>query len=115
VLPPAAALAPAKPARQALGLKRLRETIARDVTGGAVGGSRLDTLVCDGFLPLVAAETGEERFTAWFHWFLGDVPAPVRKIMPKLGLAGSAGQPLCHGWAQGLLGWILTHEARASR
>lgn len=108
-------LIPAKPARQALGLKRLRETIVRDVTGGALGGSRLDTLVCDGFLPLVAAETGEEQFAAWFHWFLGDVPAPVRKIMPKLGLAGSAGQPLCHGWAQGLLGWILTHEARASR
>jgi hypothetical protein len=115
VLPPAVALAPAKPVRQALGLKGLREDIARDLTGGAVGGSRLDTLVCDGFLPLLAAETGEERFAAWFHWFLGDVPAPVRKIMPKLGLAGSPGQPLCHGWAQGLLGWILTQEARASR
>jgi hypothetical protein len=75
----------------------------------------LDTLVCDGFLPLIAAETGEERFEAWFHWFLGDVPDPVRKIMPKLGLAGSAGRPFCHGWAQALLGWILKRDADASR
>lgn len=111
----AKALAPTKPARQALQLKKLRETFARDLTGEAVGGTRLDNLVCDGFLPLVTAETGEDRFGAWFHWFLGDVPDPVKKIMPKLGLAGLADQPLCHGWAQGLLGWILECEARASR
>ncbi len=111
----AAVLGPTKPARQALGLKKLREAFARDIGGNAVGGSRLDTLVCDGFLPLVAAETGKEQFAAWFHWFLGDVPDPVRKIMPKLGLAGPAGQPLCHGWSQALLGWILQHEAHASR
>jgi len=110
-----AGLAPTRPARQALGLRKLRAVFARDLTGGAVGGTRLDNLVCDGFLPLVAAETGEELFAAWFHWFLGDVPAPVRKIMPKLGLAGPADQPLCHGWAQGLLGWILETEAGTSR
>lgn len=104
-----------KLARQTLGLKTLRETFARDIAGGAAGGTRLDNLVCDGLLPLVAAVTGQDLFGAWFHWFLGDVPDPVRKIMPKLGLAGSAGQPLCHGWAQGLLGWILEREARASR
>lgn len=110
-----ARLVPAKSARQALSLKKLRETFVRDLTGGAVGGTRLDNLVCDGFLPLVAAETGAELFGAWFHWFLGDVPAPVRKIMPKFGLAGSADQPFCHGWTQGLLGWILEREVRASR
>jgi hypothetical protein len=114
-LPGITAQSPTKAARQALGLKKLREAFARDIMGGVVGGSRLDNLVCDGFLPLVAAETGDDPFAVWFHWFLGDVPAPVRKIMPKLGLAGPPGQPLCHGWAQGLLGWILEREARASR
>lgn len=117
MLPPpgAVVLGAKKPARQSLGLKKLREAFARDITGGMVGGSRLDTLVCDGFLPLIAAETGKELFAAWFHWFLGDVPDPVRKIMPKLGLAGSAGRPFCHGWAQALLGWILKRDADASR
>lgn len=115
VPPGAAVLGPTKPVRQALGLRQLREAFGGDITGGVLGGTRLDNLACDGFLPLLAAETGAELFAAWFHWFLGDVPAPVRKIMPKLGLAGPADQPLCHGWAQGLLGWILEREARASR
>lgn len=116
LLPPGAiALGAKKPARQSLGLKKLREALVREITGDMVGGSRLDTLVCDGFLPLIAAETGEERFAAWFHWFLGDVPDPVRKIMPKLGLAGSTGRPFCHGWAQALLGWILKRDVDASR
>ena len=83
--------------------------------GGAVGGTRLDNLVCDGFLPLVAARSDGDLFAAWFHWYLGDVPAQLRRALPKLGVAGMAGQPLCHGWAQGLLGWILEREARASR
>ena len=38
-----------KAARRRLGLGQLRETIARDLLAGAVGGSRLDNLVCDGF------------------------------------------------------------------
>jgi hypothetical protein len=105
---------PTQGARQALGLKKLRETIADDLMDHAVSGSRLDNLVCDGFLPLAAAQGGGDLFALWHHWFLGDVPAMVRKALPKLGLAGQPGQPLCHGRAQGLLGWILACEARAS-
>jgi hypothetical protein len=106
---------PTTVARAAFGLARLREGFARDLTGGAVGGTRLDTLVCDGFLPLVAAKTGREPAAVWFHWFLGDVPDQVRSALPKLGVAGRGAQPLCHGWGQGLLGWVLEAEARASR
>lgn len=102
-------------ARRSLALQRLRATIARELMAGSVTGSRLDNLVCDGFLPLAAAQGGGELFPTWFHWFLGDVPALVRKALPKLGLAGPPDQPLCHGRAQGLLGWILAREARASR
>lgn len=105
---------PTKLVRQSLGLVKLRETLARDITGGAVGGTRLDNLICDGFLPLVAAQAGKDPGMAWFHWFLGDVPDQVRSALPKLGVAGRGGPPLCHGWGQGLLGWILEHEARAS-
>ncbi len=101
--------------RKTAGLKNLRENLARDLTGGALNGTRLDNLVCDGFLPLVAAQTGKELFAVWYHWFLGDVPLLVRKALPKLGLAGTRAQPLCHGRAQGLLGWILAREVRASR
>jgi hypothetical protein len=96
-------------------LVKLRETFARDITGEAVGGTRLDNLICDGFLPMVAAQAGKDPGNVWFHWFLGDVPDQVRAALPKLGVAGRGAQPLCHGWGQGLLGWVLEHEARASR
>ena len=102
-------------ARRSLALPRLRARIAAELMAGSVTGSRLDNLVCDGFLPLAAAQGGRELFALWHHWFLGDVPALVRKALPKLGLAGPPDQPLCHGRAQGLLGWILAREARASR
>ena len=100
--------------RQFLGLKKLREAFAGELVHDSIGGTRLDNLVCDGFLPLVAARTGRDLFAGWFHWYLGDVPAPLKKALPKLGIAGIPAQPLCHGWAQGLLGWLLEREARAS-
>ena len=106
---------PTKVARHAIDVHSLRERFARDLTGGSVGGTRLDTLMCDGFLPLAAATTGRDPGMIWFHWFLGDVPDQVRIALPKLGIAGRGGQPLCHGWGQGLLGWVLETEARASR
>ena len=105
---------PTKPARETLGLKKLREVFARDICGGAVGGTRLDNLVCDGFLPLMAAQTGQDLSAVWHHWFLGDAPAQLRTALTKLGMAGRGAQPHCHGCAQGLLGWILESETRAS-
>ncbi len=92
----------------------LRALWSRDIVGDGLGGSRLDTLVCDGFLPLLAAETGREFFPLWFHWFLGDVPVEVRKALAALGVAGTKSDPFSHGWAQGFLGWISEREARAS-
>ncbi|MBI3884734.1 MAG: DUF2851 domain-containing protein, partial [Opitutae bacterium] len=101
--------------RAAAGLARLRERFAAELTGGAVGGTRLDNLVCDGFLPLLAAHTGRDLFGLWFHWFAGDLPEQVRAALPKLGVTGGRAQPRCHGYGQGLLGWIFAHEADASR
>jgi hypothetical protein len=102
-------------ARQLLGLKLQRTHLVSELLGGAVGGSRLDNLVCDGFLPLLAArEGGDDLFNPWFYWYLGDFPDGLRRALPKLGLTGPRGQSLCHGCAQGLLGWILQHEAYAS-
>ncbi len=109
------ALATSETARRELALHMRRGRVAVDVTGLAVGGSRLDNLVCDGFLPLLAAHTGRDHFAAWFHWFTGDVPGQVRRALVKLGVAGSRIQPLCHGYAQGLLGWMLANESPASR
>ncbi|MBI2517312.1 MAG: DUF2851 family protein [Opitutae bacterium] len=103
-----------KASRLALQLPSLRDRLLREVCGGAVGGSRLDTLACDGLLPLAAAETGRDLSAHWFHWYLGDVPDAIRRALRRLGLADDREHPLCHGLGQGLLGWVLDREARAS-
>jgi hypothetical protein len=102
-------------ARKEAKLPKRREQWAEEIAASAVGGSRFDTMVCDGFLPLVAAGTQVDLSPLWFHWFLGDVPDGLRKALVMLGLAGVPQAPFCHGWAQGFLGWLAEREARASR
>ena len=103
-----------KAARKLVNLRLRRKTLALELADDAIRGSRFDNLVCDGLLPLLASKTNKDFFGAWFHWFLGDVPDQIRRIIPKLGLSDGQMQPLCHGYAQGLLGWFLECEARAS-
>lgn len=105
---------PGAETRKQLKLGELREETIAKITGGIVGGTRLDNLVCDGLLPLATAETGRDLFPVWFHWFVGDVPLEVRRGLVTLGLSGTGVGPQCHGWAQGLLGWMLDRDARAS-
>ncbi len=89
-----------------------RERLADTVCGGAVGGTRLDNLICDGLLPLMAAQTGRELHHLWFHWFVGDLPGFLTSGLRQLGYFDARTQPACHGAAQGLLGWLLAREAR---
>lgn len=93
----------------------LRMRVAREMVAETIGGTRLDNLICDGFLPLLAAQTGRDLFGLWFHWFAGDLPDQVRAALPRLGVTGSRTQPLCHGYGQGILGWILASDTDASR
>lgn len=101
-------------ARRNLALSKWRKELLRTITGEAVGGTRFDTLVCDGLLPLAAVQTGRDLSPIWFNWFLGDVPLAVRQAMTRLGVASGRNEPLCHGYGQGLLGWILEQKEGAS-
>lgn len=112
--PVGAGLGSTAQARRQLGLSALRENLQAGVAGGVIGGTRLDNLMCDGLLPLVAARMGRDLWPFWFHWFVGDVPTEVRRGLGTLGLAGPGMGPRCHGWAQGLLAWIIERDARAS-
>jgi hypothetical protein len=87
-----------------------RERLAREVAGGAVGGSRLDNLICDGWLPLLAARGATAASGLWFHWFPGDSPAQLGRALRELGVLSARMQPACHGLIQGLLGWWLVRE-----
>ncbi len=92
----------------------LRSRVSAEICAGALGGSRLDTLVCDGFLPLLAAavDGGEDLCQGvWHHWFAGDFPPFVVRGLRELGVCDGPSRPACHGAAQGLLSWLLEREA----
>ncbi len=100
--------------RRAGQFRRLREALSREVVGDVIGGPRFNTLVCDGFLPLLAAVSDRPGLDVfWGHWFAGDLPDAVRRGLRKLSLSGSRDHPLCHGVAQGLLAWLIAREFRA--
>ena len=91
---------------------KLRETMAVKLGATAVGGTRLDNLVCDGFLPLLAAISGRDAGGVWFHWYPGDLPPMLPRALRSLGAIDGRAQPASHGAAQGLLGWLLEREAQ---
>jgi hypothetical protein len=94
-------------ARRAHRLPSLRKHLAETICAGAVGGTRFDTLVCDGFLPLLAAETGAELGGLWQCWFPGDLPEAMLPALRALGIFAAPSRPASHGAVQGLLGWRL--------
>jgi hypothetical protein len=90
-----------------------RDRIASEICGDAIGGTRLDNFICDGLLPLLAGRNGADFGGLWLHWFAGDLPPFLLGGLRQLGIFDGRNQPACHGLAQGLLGWLLEHEARS--
>jgi hypothetical protein len=101
--------------RRVHALARLRDRLAREICADAVGGTRLDNLVCDGFWPLLAACGADGFFAWWFHWPTGDLPPQVTAALRALGVSTHRSKPACHGFAQGMLGWLLARENFAGR
>ena len=108
---PEAAIAFTALFRRAHALAQLRRRITTEVCGDAVGGTRLDNLICDGFWPLLAARGGSGGlFPWWFHWPAGDLPPAVVKTLRRLEIFSGQNRPAGHGFAQGLIGWLLARE-----
>ncbi len=99
-------------ARRVHRLTKVREEICREVCGEGVGGTRFDNVVCDGLLPLLAARTDRELDGLWLHWFSGDLPVYISRGLRDVGVCDGRERPACHGFAQGLLGWLIDHETR---
>ncbi|HVU33313.1 MAG TPA: DUF2851 family protein [Opitutaceae bacterium] len=114
----------------------VRDMLADELCAGTVEGSRFENLVCDAVFPLLAgwgraapaasapgftpkpgifAETPPavlpDPFGWWFHWFCGDTPPFVLAGLRQLGVCDGREQPVCHGLAQGLLGWLIERDA----
>jgi hypothetical protein len=94
-------------ARSTAGRVRLRDALC----DGVISGSRFDNLLGDRFMPLLAADTGRDLETVWTGWYAGDAPESVVRVLRALGVFGGRGRPVSQGPIQGLLGWMLAHEA----
>ena len=82
--------------------------MAADVLAGKIGGSRLDTLIVDGFLPLLAAKNNTDLFPYWFHWYPGDFPTKLKTFLRSAEIAGpGTGEAFSNGLLQGALGYFL--------
>lgn len=93
-------------------LTSCREELAESLCAQTIGGTRFDNLICDGVLPLLAAESGPDVHGLWYHWFPGDLPPVLNGGLRHLGFFNGRTQPACHGASQGLLGWLLAREPR---
>lgn len=80
----------------------LREYIAGEIFAGTIGGTRLDTLLVDAFFPLASTQSRKDLSAWWFHWFLGDAPGKLPKILRETKLS-TREQPYCNGLFQGIL------------
>lgn len=109
-LPNVAREIPSTLARRQHGLAAVRARLAGIICADALPGSRFDNLVCDGFLPLLTAESGNEFDPLWFHWYAGDAPPALIRALRALGVVDGRAQPFTHGLGQGLLGWLLAQE-----
>jgi hypothetical protein len=54
-------------------------------------------------------------FPWWFYWPPGDLPPYVTGALRALGVFTYHAKPACHGFAQGMLGWLLARENFAGR
>ena len=112
ILPEIPSTASTRDARRCHRFAALRKKYTA-LTGNSIGGTRLENLVGDGFLPLLAAHTERESAAqaVWRRWFPGDLPPRLASGLRELGVCGARSSPLTHGLAQGLLSWWLAFEA----
>ena len=106
--------------RKSWRLRETRERLRSNVCGGALGGTRFDTMVCDAWLPLLAArastpEQGEHLGRLWSVWVPGDGPEEMSRLAREFQVGGASGEALAQGDLQGLLGWLAALAPRGGR
>lgn len=96
--------------RKQLGVNEILKALESTHLKGRIGGSRLHTLCCDAFLPLFAAQSGQDGFCRWAVWQAGDMPAFLDQVLSLLRLQQIHGAVKCNGWMQGMLQLAIEQE-----
>jgi len=92
--------------RRSVGMGALRKAVADEVFGSFLGGTRLDTLMCDAILPLAQAAGVCAASELWQHWYPGDFPPKLAGFLKDSGLT-DAENPKSNGRCQGALALFL--------
>jgi len=89
----------------------LTKQLVYQVFGDALGGTRLNTMICDGLLPLLASQPSAVALSGlWFAWPPGDIPSKYGRLLRELGISDARNRPLSHGIVQGLIGWLMAND-----
>ncbi len=96
--------------RKQFGVREILKALESTLLKGRIGGSRLHTLCCDAFLPLFAAQSGQDGFSRWAAWHAGDMPAFLDQVLSLLRLQQINGAVKCNGWMQGMLQLAIEQE-----
>ena len=99
--------------RRSIGMGALRAAVADEVFGGFLGGTRLDTLICDAILPLAEAADLSMASELWQHWYPGDFPPKLTEFLKDSSLV-DAENPKSNGRCQGALALFLNEGATGS-
>ena len=85
----------------------LQKLISETLVAGTIGGSRLDTLVIDAWLPVIAAMRDQDLSSTWLCWYAGDFPESFEKALKHHAVSNGRSIPRCNAWNQGVIQTLL--------
>ena len=89
--------------RKKYDLKSLRLNIQQQILADCLSSTRLDTLLCDAILPMLAVHNIQPLFDYWFHWYSGDLPYTLSNYLKITEITNGHTWPACNGFNQGML------------
>lgn len=89
--------------RRSVGLRDLCDAVRIELFNEVIGEKRFHTLMVDAFLPLATAEGLIDGYPYWLHWWPGDTPATLSRLLKRAELVTKS-NPLSNGLLQGALG-----------
>ena len=92
--------------RKSFGLPALIEGISAEVFADTISAKRLNTLICDGLLPLAAAVGRVEAKAYWLNWPAGDAPDTLHRFLKQAQIVDRA-EPFANGQLQGGLQLLI--------
>lgn len=105
---PLTAVASVSAYRKQVEMPALRAKIEAFAGKGGISGTRLDTLITDGWLPIISAFKGIHLQGLWSAWYTGDFPDNFREVLRQHRVTDGRASPQCNAWNQGLLQVIFT-------